>query len=65
MKPTTSIGLKPDASGAIILDGVAKNRARVLVGADAKILDIVVRATGSGYQRVLTALSNRFMPASR
>ncbi|MCB0924609.1 MAG: SDR family NAD(P)-dependent oxidoreductase [Mycobacterium sp.] len=55
----------PERAAQIILDGVAKNRARVLVGADAKILDIVVRATGSGYQRVLTALSNRFMPASR
>ena len=42
-----------------------RNRARVLVGADAKVLDIVVRATGSGYQRILTALSSRFMPASR
>ncbi|HPY22909.1 MAG: hypothetical protein QG655_290 [Actinomycetota bacterium] len=55
----------PERAAQIILDGVAKNRARVLVGADAKVLDIVVRATGSGYQRILTALSSRFMPASR
>ncbi len=33
----------------IILDGVRKNKARVLVGSDAKVFDIVVRATGSGY----------------
>ena len=55
----------PERAAQIILDGVAKNRARVLVGADAKVLDIVVRATGSGYQRILTALSSRFMPATR
>lgn len=55
----------PERAAQIILEGVAKNRARVLVGADAKILDLVVRVTGSGYQRVLTALSSRFMPSSR
>ena len=46
----------------IILDGVAKGKAKILVGTDAKILDVFVRATGSGYQRVLTTLSARFMP---
>jgi NADP-dependent 3-hydroxy acid dehydrogenase YdfG len=46
----------------IILDGVAKGKAKVLVGTDAKILDVLVRATGSGYQRVLTTLAGRFMP---
>lgn len=55
----------PERAAQIILDGVAKNRARVLVGADAKVLDIVVRATGSGYQRILTSLSSKFMPPSR
>jgi short-subunit dehydrogenase len=55
----------PERAAQIILDGVAKNRARVLVGADAKILDLAIRVTGSGYQRILTTLSSRFMPASR
>jgi hypothetical protein len=49
----------------VILDGVAKNKARVLVGLDAKIIDGLVRLTGSGYQRGLVALANRFMPATR
>lgn len=55
----------PERAARIILEGVAKNRARVLVGADAKILDAVVRVTGSGYQRILTALSSRIIPPTR
>ena len=51
-----------ERAAEIILDGVAKNKAKVLVGADAKIFDVFVRVTGSGYQRVLTALAGRFMP---
>ena len=30
-----------------------KNKARVLVGPDAKVLDLVVRLTGAGYQQLL------------
>jgi len=55
----------PERAAQVILTGVAKNKAKVLVGADAKILDLFVRASGSGYQRVLTALSGRFMPGMR
>jgi len=51
-----------ERAAEIILDGVAKGKAKVLVGADAKILDVFVRVSGSGYQRVLTALAARFMP---
>jgi NADP-dependent 3-hydroxy acid dehydrogenase YdfG len=51
-----------ERAAEIILDGVAKGKAKVLVGADAKILDAFVRVTGSGYQRVLTALAGKFMP---
>ncbi|WLP91461.1 SDR family NAD(P)-dependent oxidoreductase [Gordonia sp. NB41Y] len=36
----------------VIIDGVRKNKARVLVGADAKILDIWVRLVASKYQWV-------------
>lgn len=53
----------PERAAQIILDGVRKNRARVLVGADAKVFDIVVRATGSGYQRIFGALTGRLMPS--
>src|SRR6201985_3310269 len=44
----------PEKAARIILEAVRKNRARVLVGPDAKILDALVRLTGSGgYQRLI------------
>ncbi|SPM41386.1 NADP-dependent 3-hydroxy acid dehydrogenase YdfG [Mycobacterium numidiamassiliense] len=52
----------PQKAARIILDGVHKNRARVLVGPDAKILDLMVRLTGSGYQRIIGASLGRMMP---
>jgi short-subunit dehydrogenase len=51
-----------ERAAEIILDGVAKGKPKVLVGTDAKILDVFVRASGAGYQRVLTTLAARFMP---
>ncbi|WP_328359564.1 SDR family oxidoreductase [Mycobacterium sp. NBC_00419] len=55
----------PERAAQIILDGVAKNRARVLVGADAKILDAIVRVTGSGYQRLFSTVLPRLSPPMR
>jgi NADP-dependent 3-hydroxy acid dehydrogenase YdfG len=52
----------PQKAARIILDGVRKNRARVLVGPDAKVLDAIVRATGSGYQRVFSTVMSRLVP---
>ncbi len=46
----------PERAATIILEAVRKKRARVLVGADAKILDVIVRVTGSGYQRVFSTV---------
>jgi NAD(P)-dependent dehydrogenase (short-subunit alcohol dehydrogenase family) len=46
----------------VILRGVEKGHARILVGADAKVLDVLVRITGSGYQRIITAVAPRIMP---
>ncbi len=50
--------LRMDAAKAadIILHGVEKGRARVLVGNDAKALDIWVRLVASGYQGVTARL---------
>jgi NADP-dependent 3-hydroxy acid dehydrogenase YdfG len=48
----------------VILDGVRKNKARVLVGNDAKALDLLARVTGSGYQRVVAAVTSRQGPTS-
>ena len=50
------------SAARIILRAVARNHARVLVGPDAKVLDLVVRATGSGYQRLFPVVLRRIMP---
>jgi short-subunit dehydrogenase len=55
----------PQRAAEIILEAVAKNRARVLVGRDAKVLDAIVRLTGSGYQRLFHPVVARMKPPSR
>jgi NADP-dependent 3-hydroxy acid dehydrogenase YdfG len=55
----------PQKAARIILDGVRKNRARVLVGPDAKVLDLIVRVTGSRYQRLVAAVTARVTSAGR
>jgi NADP-dependent 3-hydroxy acid dehydrogenase YdfG len=52
----------PQKAARIILDGVRKNKARVLIGNDAKALDLIVRVTGSGYQRLFSTLLSRMVP---
>ncbi len=54
--------MSPQRAARIILEAVRKNRARVLVGADAKILDVLVRLTGSGYQRLFPIAMGRLIP---
>jgi NADP-dependent 3-hydroxy acid dehydrogenase YdfG len=55
----------PQRAAEIILEAVRKNRARVLVGPDAVVLDLIVRITGSGYQRLFSPVVGRMKPASR
>ncbi|GFG75075.1 SDR family NAD(P)-dependent oxidoreductase [Mycobacterium botniense] len=52
----------PQRAARIILDAVRKNKARVLVGPDAKALDLLVRLTGSGYQRLFAPVLSRMLP---
>ncbi len=52
----------PEKAARIILDGVRKNKARVLVGPDAKALDLIVRVTGSGSQRLVSTVMSRMLP---
>jgi NAD(P)-dependent dehydrogenase (short-subunit alcohol dehydrogenase family) len=54
--------LSADAAARAIVRGIAGNRARVLVGADAKVLDAVVRFAGAHYQRLLIAALRRVAP---
>ncbi|MET0929119.1 MAG: SDR family oxidoreductase [Aeromicrobium sp.] len=49
----------PAKAAEVILAGVERNRSRVLIGADAWVLDKLVRVTGSGYQRLVAAVSKR------
>jgi hypothetical protein len=55
----------PDRAARVILDAVRKNKARVLVGTDAKVLDALVRLTGPGYQRLFGPVTHRFVPRKR
>lgn len=45
----------PEQAAQIILKGVIKNKARVLVGKDAKVLDLIQRLMPSSYQRTVMA----------
>src|SRR5699024_7926968 len=51
-----------DAAARRILKGVAADRGRVLIGLDARVLDLFVRLTGSGYQRVVSTVTGLIMP---
>jgi short-subunit dehydrogenase len=48
-----------------ILAAVEKNKRRVLVGVDAKVLDTMVRVLGSWYQPIVTGVTKRRMIASK
>jgi short-subunit dehydrogenase len=43
----------PEDAAAIILRGVERNRARIIVGADARAVDVMQRVLGSGYQAIV------------
>jgi NAD(P)-dependent dehydrogenase (short-subunit alcohol dehydrogenase family) len=48
-----------------ILDGVLRNRPRVVVGTDAKLLDAYVRLAGSRYQGAVARIAARVAPKPR
>ncbi len=52
----------PQRAAQIILEGVRKNKARVLVGPDARVLDLIVRLTASNYQRIFAPALHRLLP---
>jgi NADP-dependent 3-hydroxy acid dehydrogenase YdfG len=55
----------PEEAALTILDAVAKKKARVLIGRDAQFLDLLVRLTGSGYQRLVPPAKRRLLQAKR
>lgn len=52
----------PAMAARTITEGVRKGHGRVLIGPEAKLLDLFVRVTASGYQRIAAALSGRILP---
>lgn len=52
----------PEMAAETILDGVGRGHGRVLIGWEAKLLDLFVRVTASGYQRIAALVSGRFLP---
>lgn len=51
--------LDADQAAAIIMRGVPRRRARLLVGADAHAVSLLVRVAGSSYQDLLPMLARR------
>lgn len=54
--------MTPERAAEIIVRGVLRNQARVLVGLDAHALHHFARLTGSRYQDVVAMVSKRVMP---
>jgi NAD(P)-dependent dehydrogenase (short-subunit alcohol dehydrogenase family) len=54
----------PDSAARTIVRGIARNSPRVLVGPDAKALDLMVRVLGSGYQRAVAYATKRGTPSA-
>ncbi|KAF0846187.1 SDR family NAD(P)-dependent oxidoreductase [Nocardia caishijiensis] len=52
----------PEMAAQTITEGVRKGHARVLIGWEAKLLDVSVRFLASGYNRISAAVNGRFMP---
>lgn len=46
----------PETAAKVTLAGIRKDKAMVYTGGDAKFLNALQRMTGSGYQKVLTAM---------
>lgn len=54
----------PEQAANVIIRGIEKRKKRVLIGADAKILDIIVRLFPENYHQVLDVLAKLFYPSS-
>jgi NAD(P)-dependent dehydrogenase (short-subunit alcohol dehydrogenase family) len=54
--------MTPERAAAVIVAGILADRPRVVVGADAKVLDVLVRLVGPRYQRVVARAARRLAP---
>jgi len=55
----------PEAAARAIIDGIRRNRRRVLIGADAHVIDSVQRLLPTAYQRLLVGAARRRTPPQR
>ncbi|ORB29340.1 SDR family NAD(P)-dependent oxidoreductase [Mycolicibacterium parafortuitum] len=55
----------PEKAAQVILDGVRKNKARILIGNDAKMFEVLIRALGAGYQSVFPKAVARLTPPAK
>jgi NAD(P)-dependent dehydrogenase (short-subunit alcohol dehydrogenase family) len=55
--------LTPEQAAAIILRGVRRGSPRILVGKDARALDLLVRVLGPGYQQIVSRGASRLNPS--
>jgi len=51
----------PQKAAQVILNGVRKNRVRILIGPDTKLFDVLARITGPRYQRVVPKMLGRWL----
>jgi hypothetical protein len=49
-------------AATVILAGVLADRPRVVIGADAKVLDLLARVVGARYQDLFARYSRRLLP---
>jgi NAD(P)-dependent dehydrogenase (short-subunit alcohol dehydrogenase family) len=52
----------PEMAAATIIGAVVKGRARVVIGWEAKALDVLARTIGPAYQRVIALAVSKFFP---
>jgi len=52
----------PEMAAKTIVNGVAKGHARVIIGWEAKAIDLVARIIGPSYQRIVAAAAAKFFP---
>jgi short-subunit dehydrogenase len=52
----------PDRAAELIVTGMLAGKPKILVGADARLLDLLVRLLGARYQTLVTAVSRRGVP---
>jgi NAD(P)-dependent dehydrogenase (short-subunit alcohol dehydrogenase family) len=57
--------MTPERAAEIIVDGVLRNRPRIVVGGDAKLLDACVRIAGHRYQGAVAKVAGRILPEPR